>query len=101
MSKVQTWMVLFILVANGSIVFIRLESDPYRNVPGDKLRITQMDVADGGVPTISVNAAWVRGWYSDSVAALTTVVAAFLLLISRRDTLEAGGKGDAARMALE
>ena len=80
MAAVRIWIISFIFVANASVLFLHLNSDPYLEVPADKLRIEQREIPGGADITVSVNAAWVRGWYSESVAAFTVAMALILLL---------------------
>lgn len=86
MSILRVSIIVLILVANASIVFLRLDSEPFLDVPADKMRIEQREVRGDEEIMISVNAAWVRGWYSDAVAAFTVVMALTLLFSLLRTT---------------
>lgn len=100
MIALQKWLALMIVIINLSVIFIQLDSDPYRDVPDDKMQTKPPKFADGEKPTIAINRVWARGWYTDHVAMFTAILA-FALLASLPETSRktssrrSGGNGSA------
>jgi hypothetical protein len=79
LNKIRDGIIWLILVINFSIIFLHADSDPFLDVPADHLQIAGQAVPEGEDPRVSVNVVWARGWYPDSVAAFTMVLAIILL----------------------